>query len=327
MACGDAGSTNAAAEKSVASAGNSARATGSAGKAGSSMAPVSRTTGATSAAGSRSVDTSVPDSDSDDDAGTAGAGGAAGRASVSVSGSGGASGAAGNVAVAGAGGSDAGMPGATVKLTGRVIEVQANGNFTPYGGAEVCVLDAMPPVCATADASGMLVIQMPANARTGLTMNLPGLFPMLTPITTGATDLDLSGRGEWSNYGAAVVLAEGTRNAATSMLKTTLDPAKGQADMIVFGLGRGTVTLEGTPAELKWFSSGGQFTVTDDAAPLGSVLHGFTNIEPGMRTFRAELNGQPCKFDPMIWAGAEPGTVTVPIRAGWWTRMLEVRCN
>jgi hypothetical protein len=208
-----------------------------------------------------------------------------------------------------------------------VIEVHTDGNFTPYAGAEVCVLDSMPPVCATADSSAKLVIAMPANSRTGLTMNLPNLFPMFTPITTATTDINLSGRGEWSNYGASVVLTEETRKAATSMLKTTLDPNKGQADMIVFGLGNGTVTLEGTPAELKWFASGGQFTVTDGPAPFGSTLHGFTNIEPGMRTFRAELNGQPCKWDPMIWAGDKPGTVTIPIRAGLWTRLMEVRCN
>jgi hypothetical protein len=111
------------------------------------------------------------------------------------------------------------------------------------------------------------------------------------------------------------------------MLNTMFDPNKGQADMIVFGIGSGKVTLEGTPAELKWFSSGGQFTITDGTAPFGSVLHGFTNIEPGMRTFRAEANGKPCAFDPMIWPGDEPGTVSVPIRAGWWTRIMEVRCN
>jgi hypothetical protein len=59
-------------------------------------------------------------------------------------------------------------------LSGQVIQVQPNGNFVPYGGTEVCVLDSMPPVCSTADASGMLVIVMPTNSRTGLTMSLPG---------------------------------------------------------------------------------------------------------------------------------------------------------
>lgn len=232
--------------------------------------------------------------------------------------------------MAGAGGASAagsGGPADTVTLTGTVIEVHTDGSFTPYGGAEVCVLDSMPPVCASAASDGKLVIELPANARTGLTMNLPGLFPMLTPITTGSKDINLSGRGEWSNYGAAVVLSEQTRTAATSMLGTMLDPNKGQADMIVFGFGSGTVTLEGAPAELKWFSSGGRFTVTDGPAPFGSTLHGLTNIEPGMRTFRAEMNGKPCMWDPMIWPGDEPGTVTVPIRAGWWTRLMEVRCN
>lgn len=288
----------------------------SAGRAGSSIA---------ADAGARSVDASIPQHVGDagvfDAAAMSGSGGVGGR---------GASGAG-----AGAGTtssepdeSDAGAaPTATVTLTGQVIQVQASGNFTPYGGAEVCVLDSMPKVCASADPSGMLVIQLPANSRTGLTMDLPGMFPMLTPITTGAADIDLSGRGAWSNYGAAVVLAEEARTSATSMLGTTFDMNMGQADMIVFGLRSGTVTLEGAPAELKWFTSSGRFTVTDGAAPLGSVLHGFTNVEPGMRTFRAEMNGQPCAFDPMIWPGDEPGTVNVPIRAGRWTRLLEVRCD
>ena len=264
-------------------------------------------------------------------AAASGSGGVTRGAAVSGSGGIDGSGEAGRASAGGGGGnavgSDTSVPGATVTLTGQVIEVHADGNFTSYGGAEVCVLDSMPPACATADSSGSLTIELPASSRTGLTMQLPGMFPMLTPIATGTSDINLSGRGEWSNYGASVVLSEETRNAAVAMLGTTLNADKGQADMIVFGLGSGVVTLEGAPAELKWFSSGGQFTVTDGTAPFGSVLHGFTNVEPGMRTFRAALNGEPCAFDPLIWPGDAPGTVSVPIRAGWWTRLMEVRCN
>ena len=42
-------------------------------------------------------------------------------------------------------------------------------------------------------------------------MEQAGLFPMLTPITSLAADIDLGARGDWSNYGAMVILAEDTR--------------------------------------------------------------------------------------------------------------------
>lgn len=115
----------------------------------------------------------------------------------------------------------------------------------------------------------------------------------------------------------------------TALLGVTPDDTKGHVDFIANKLNGGTVTLEGAAAEQSWFMVDGMLMAADEVTdPTGiSVLHGFLNIDPGTVTFRAEKDGQPCEWDPLVWPGDEPGTVTVPIEPGQWTRLLEVRCE
>ena len=104
------------------------------------------------------------------------------------------------------GASDAAPASETVSVTGQIVEARADGTFAPYPGAEVCVLDSDPQRCATADGEGVVEIDLPANAQTGLTTEMDGFFPMLTVITTADSDIDMAGRGTWLNSAASVTL-------------------------------------------------------------------------------------------------------------------------
>jgi hypothetical protein len=74
-----------------------------------------------------------------------------------------------------AAGKDAGTgSGKTVSLSGMVVLAPA---FTPVAGAEECVIDSDPPVCATSDDGGMLTIALPANSRTGLMLTPANAIP------------------------------------------------------------------------------------------------------------------------------------------------------
>lgn len=229
----------------------------------------------------------------------------------------------------------AGAPGAlheggrdTVLVSGQVVDV-AN-QYGPYAGAVGCVLDSDPARCATSADDGWLDLELPANARTGITFEDPDLVPMLTPITTAADDIAMADREGWANGYVGAALPAALHDSLGTLIGTSLDATKGHADLIVTNLNGGTVTVEGGSAEASWHivDGGLPFAADGGAAPTGDqVLLGFANVDPGMITFRAEKDGAPCAWDPLLWAGDEPGTVTVPVRAGWWTRLLEVRCD
>jgi hypothetical protein len=176
----------------------------------------------------------------------------------------------------------------------------------------------------------MLEIELPGFTQTGVTVEGPDLVPVLTPIVTGDADLVMHERGEWSNPAAGVVILKPILDAAAALLGTTIDANKGHVDFIATRLNGGSVTIENAAAELSWYlvDGGLPMRVNDDPVPAGAlVFFGFTNIDTGMVTFRAEKDSTPCRWDPLVFPGPEPGTVTVPIRAGWWTRLLEVACD
>jgi hypothetical protein len=197
----------------------------------------------------------------------------------------------------------------TVSLTGMVVEAPA---FTAYAGAVGCVLDSDPQVCAVSDDNGIFQIDLPANSMTGVTFEIPGMIPFLNPIATGDADIVLYERGEWVNPAISVVLPS----------DPTYDPAKGQVDFEATRLNGGSVTTNVTYSD-SWLI---EVVFDGDTATETGVLLGFTDVDSGMATFRAEKDGAHCTWDPVVWPGDEPGTVTIPIRAGWWTRLFEVAC-
>jgi hypothetical protein len=201
----------------------------------------------------------------------------------------------------------------TVSLTGMVLEAPA---FTGYAGAVGCVLDSDPRVCAVSDDSGTFQIDLPANSMTGVTFEIPGMMPFLNPIATGDTDIVLHERGKWTNGAISVV----------GPADPTYDPAKGQVDFLATRLNGGSVTTD-VAYRNSWWMADGQLVTPDGGTPTGTwVLLGFLDVDSGMATFRAEKDGAHCTWDPVVWPGDEPGTVTIPIRAGWWTRLFEVAC-
>jgi hypothetical protein len=222
---------------------------------------------------------------------------------------------------------DAATEGETVSLTGQIVEALPDGTFPPYAGGEVCVLDSDPQRCATSDSGGMVTIDLPANAQTGLTTEMDGFIPMLTLITTGDSDIEMAGRGAWFNSAASVLVDLEQLDTFAEMLGTTMDPEKGHVDMLAFTLNGGAVTPEDAEAEIVWYTAGGVTMPADPGVPSGSTLYGLLNVDPGTVTFRAEKDAAACDWDPLLWTRDDAGGVTVPIRAGWWTRLLQVTCE
>ena len=218
--------------------------------------------------------------------------------------------------------------GKRVSLTGMVVLAPA---FTPTADAEECVVDSNPASCATSGSDGTITVSLPASSRTGLIMNYPDAIPCLTPVTTADEDLVLVGRAGWPNPAAGVIIPNGLVQGVEALLGVQLDPAKGYADFNSGQLNGGTVTVEGQTGVTAWYLQNGapQLVSALGGGPLpaDASLLGFINIDPGDVIFQAEKNGQPCEWDPVTYHGDEPGTATVPIRAGTWTRLFEVRCN
>lgn len=202
----------------------------------------------------------------------------------------------------------------TVSVTGLVLEAP---NFTPYAGAVGCVLDSDPTECAESGDDGTFQIDLPANSMTGVTFEIPEMIPFLNPIATGDTDINLTERGGWKSSAINVVVPH-TPNL--------YDPAKGQADFIATRINGGSVTTDGTDTEGWWLDDFQTVGTDGEMSTSDLVLHGFNDLDPGMITFWAKKDGKPCEWDPVVWPGDEPGTITVPIRAGWWTRLFEVVC-
>ena len=208
-----------------------------------------------------------------------------------------------------------------VTLTGSIV----NEFLAPYPGATLCV-DGQPARCAISGQDGNVSLELPANALTGTTMEEPDAFPIFSPVATGDADIAMAGR-TWSNFAASAVAPYSLVATTYGSAGVTLDASKGQADFIAVDLNGGTVTMVDGTAQAQLYNAAGTVGIVDaPLAPGAAQLVGFANIDPGTVTFLAKKNGEACEWDPLVWPGEEPGTVTVPIRAGWWTRLLEVKC-
>lgn len=214
----------------------------------------------------------------------------------------------------------------TVMLSGVVVEAPA---FAPVAGAEVCVLDAQPTDCATTGTDGVVTVELPGNSNTGTMMTPTDAIPVLSPIRTEANDIELMGRAGWPNPAASVLIPLTIAGATGALLGLQFDSSKGYVDFNAGQLNGGKVTIVGGSSATEWYLAGGVPALAPQdggALPAGTSLYGFANLDPGTVTFRVEKNGTPCEWDPVVWPGTEPGTVTVPIRAGVWTRLFEARC-
>jgi hypothetical protein len=218
------------------------------------------------------------------------------------------------------------QPGRTITLSGVLL--QAGLPFTAQRDVELCVLDD-PDNCAQSGPSGIVELQLPASSLTGTILpRSDTYYSSMSPLVTAERDIAMSGRSPWLNPAAAVAIPLPLFTSLFEQLGVTADPQRGHADFVASALNGGTVSIEGAQAGPEWWGNGQIAARFEDGPPAGGAqLLGFVNIEPGMVVFRAEKNGRPCNWDPLVWPGEEPGTVRVPIRADTWTRLLEVRCE
>jgi hypothetical protein len=217
-------------------------------------------------------------------------------------------------------------PGRTITLSGVLL--QAGLPFTTQRDVKLCVLDH-PDNCAQSGPSGIVELQLPANSLTGTILPRGDTYySSMSPLVTSDLDIAMSGRSPWLNPAAAVAIPLSLFKSLFEQLEVTADPQRGHADFVASALNGGTVSILGTDAGPQWWGNGQTAARFENGPPVGGAqLLGFVNIEPGMVLFRAEKGGRPCKWDPLVWPGEEPGTVRVPIRADTWTRLLEVRCE
>jgi hypothetical protein len=138
---------------------------------------------------------------------------------------------------------------------------------------------------------------------------------MLTP----EEDIALLGRSGWPNPAAGVVSPNDVLQLTSGVIGVAIDPSKGHVDFNAGQLNGGKVTVVGGTAATEWYLANGTPALVSGldggVLPAAASLYGFAYVEPGTVTFRAEKNGAPCEWDPVAWAGTEPGTVTVPVRA------------
>ncbi|HET8935146.1 MAG TPA: hypothetical protein VFN67_16975 [Polyangiales bacterium] len=227
---------------------------------------------------------------------------------------------------AGVVGSPKSEPRPTITLSGVLL--QAGLPFTTQSNVKLCVLDE-PENCAQSGPNGAIDLQLPANSRTGTILpRSDTYYPSMSPLITADRNISMSGRLPWGNPASAVAIPLPLFTSLFEQLGLTADGEKGHADFVASALNGGTVTVEGANAGPEWWGNGQTATHFEDGPPSGGAqLLGFVNIDPGMVVFRAEKNGKPCQWDPLVWPGDEPGTVRVPIRPDTWTRLLEVRCE
>lgn len=143
-------------------------------------------------------------------------------------------------------------------------------------------------------------------------------------------DIALVGRTGWPNPAAGVIIPLSVVQATGGLIGIQFDPLKGYVDFSAGQLNGGTVSVVGGTTATDWYLANGApglvGALDGGALPAGTSLYGFANLEPGMVTFKVEKNGQHCEWDPVTWPGPEPGTATVPIRAGTWTRLFQAKC-
>jgi hypothetical protein len=204
--------------------------------------------------------------------------------------------------------------GPTVMVHGSVVSFPG---FAPLSDFDVCLHKASPARCQKTDGSGQFTLPVPANANVAVTFVRDGFLSILVAVRTGSDDIDI----EPTAFTAQLTDADRLYTA----MGFTRDPAKGLVDIALPG-----ADLTFTPK-----SGAGPFVgstmglgLTDITGPLAGVpLTVFANIDPGEVEFRAISPAGPCVFSDLLWQGSTPGTVRLPILAGFNTRLIAVTCS
>jgi len=210
-----------------------------------------------------------------------------------------------------------------VTIDFTVIAFEPGEDNVNVPGVEVCVADTTN--CATTDAEGLVVLTLPANTETALTVIGEGYTPTLAPQTT--TDADLT------NIVTAVLT-----DALASLLAGVLGTPYPLGDLGLVaisalvapatdddnGIAGVTYTLDQEPTPYYLDENGfPTFDLMATTAPDGAG--GYVELSPG--EYEITLGGTASNCVVVSgWPGSDDSSIRLPVRAGFFTQAF-VTCD
>jgi hypothetical protein len=200
----------------------------------------------------------------------------------------------------------------TTLASGLITEF---GAPNPIEGAEVCLMDAEPPVCTFSDANGRFELDVPIYSEIALTITKEGLHSTILVFTTSRAGFDAAG----------VPIAErATTDSFLGSIGLTQSLDKGLI-VITAPLSGMTPVIEPASGDEPFYLNGISITHSDTGSPAEGGFAGITNVEPGTVTFHLEHETATCTYSAWGFPGANE--VRLPVRAGFLTAPFRPGCT
>jgi hypothetical protein len=195
-------------------------------------------------------------------------------------------------------------------------DVMSFPDLAPLAGVDVCRSDTMPSVCVKTNSDGAFRLPVPANGELAVIVMGDGYVPTVVGVATDAEIVD------------PIPTVLMTRTADSSRFEAALgvvaDPAKG------------SVVAETAPgAQLAITAGSGAGPFTASFMGMGISMVGtlvnvpetlFANVDEGDVEVTATSTLGACTFPEHLWKGSTPGSVRLPVIAGFQTSLAYATC-
>ena len=208
------------------------------------------------------------------------------------------------------------------------VQVLVKDSFEQTGleGAQVCEMGTAVPNCETTDTSGAATLRLPANQELSYSVEKEAYGSILYPVVTGSTSANLDSN-MWSD--------ESLTNVFTDLRSPYPFSNTGAIGLIItprfagatFELVNATGTSFYEDEEDNWRLDLEGTTLGGTGRRTAFGVGGFVEVPPG--TFQVEIGGtaQDCAISVVGgaqrgWPGDAPNRVRVPVREGFFTRVV-----
>lgn len=205
---------------------------------------------------------------------------------------------------------------ATVEL--RVVAFTPGEDNVPIEGAEVCFVDTDD--CQTTEGDGIVMLSMPVDAETAVTIEADGFNPTLSPQVAessapAARDVSMLSLGLVELLAMSVDTPYPPEN--TGFVAVTLLAEPRDVDSAIPGV---TVQLA-EPDGRRYYLDDDGLPDTSLTATSGLGTAGFIELTPGVH--EVELGGTARNCTRLAgWAGQSADRMRFPVRAGFFVNTL-----